>query len=208
MRCLLSPPRIGGVRTDGILRRGVAVSLQRRCNGARHHRGITATGGGADMRARYPDVDGFVEHDGLKLYYEIHGEAHAPTVVLMSNAPLTLRHWKAQIAFLARHFRVVVFDGPGGGRADRPVTPAAYTDAKEMDYTRAILDGTNTERAVLVAYSDPGVTALQLAITEPDRVLGVVSITPIIPYLTPGHAHRGVYDFDAELDTDEGWAKV
>jgi pimeloyl-ACP methyl ester carboxylesterase/predicted glycosyltransferase len=160
------------------------------------------------MRARYPDSDGFVEHDGLKLYYEIYGEEHDPTVLLMSNSPVTLRHWKAQIPYLARHFRVIAFDAPGGGRADRPLTPETYTDDRKVDYATAILDATRTERAVLVAHSDPGLTALQLAISRPERVLGVVSITPSIPWLTPPHPYRAVYSFNDELDTDEGWAKM
>ena len=30
------------------------------------------------------------------------------------------RHWKAQVPYLSRHFRVVTFDGRGNGRSDRP----------------------------------------------------------------------------------------
>ena len=37
------------------------------------------------------------------------------------------RFWKAQVPYLARHHRVVTFDGRGSGRSDRPVGAAAYT---------------------------------------------------------------------------------
>ena len=40
------------------------------------------------------------------------------------------RHWKAQIHYLARHFRVVTFDGRGNGLSDRPAEIAAYADAR------------------------------------------------------------------------------
>ena len=160
------------------------------------------------MKAREPDVEGFAEHDGLKLFYEIHGEGHRPTVVLMSNAPLTLRHWKAQIPYLARHFRVIAFDAPGGGRADTTLDPAAYTDDRQVAYALAVLDATGTERAVLVTLSDTCMYAFQLAITHPERVLGVATVSPAVPALTPPHPHRTVYEFDAELDSDEGWAKM
>ena len=36
---------------------------------------------------------------------------------------------EAQVAYLARHHRVVTFDGRGCGRSDRPVGAEAYTDA-------------------------------------------------------------------------------
>jgi pimeloyl-ACP methyl ester carboxylesterase len=31
------------------------------------------------------------------------------------------RHWKMQIPYLARHCRVLTFDGRGNGRSDRPL---------------------------------------------------------------------------------------
>ena len=36
------------------------------------------------------------------------------------------RFWKAQVPYLARHFRVITFDPRGSGRSDRPDTPAGY----------------------------------------------------------------------------------
>src|SRR2546426_7056992 len=152
------------------------------------------------MRARYPDRGGYLERDGVKVFYEVHGEGHWPTILLMSNAPgAPLRHWKAQIPFLGRHFRVVAFDAPGNGMADRPQSPESYTDEAETGYAVAVMDATGTERAVFVSYDDPSVWSLQLAATHPERVLGIAAITPSVPWLTEGHPHRAVYDFDAKL---------
>ena len=31
------------------------------------------------MRARYPDTDGYVERDGVKVFYEVYGTASRPS---------------------------------------------------------------------------------------------------------------------------------
>ena len=47
----------------------------------------------------------------------------SPTILLMPTWSIVhSRHWKPQIPYLARHFRVVTFDGRGNGRSDRPPT--------------------------------------------------------------------------------------
>src|SRR5713101_2870941 len=77
-------------------------------------------------RARYPDESGFVEREGVRTYYEVYGDGE-PTVLLLPTWSIVhSRHWKMQIPYLARHCRVVTFDGRGNGRSDRPSEPAAY----------------------------------------------------------------------------------
>jgi pimeloyl-ACP methyl ester carboxylesterase len=63
------------------------------------------------------------------------------------------RVWKMQIPYLARHCRVLTFDGPGNGLADRPSGPDAYSAAKHVDLTMDVLDATDTKRAIAVASS-------------------------------------------------------
>ena len=78
------------------------------------------------MRARYPDKEGFVERDGARVFYEVFG-AGEPTVLLLPTwSIIHSRFWKAQIPYLARHCRVITFDGRGNGRSSRPTDSAAY----------------------------------------------------------------------------------
>jgi pimeloyl-ACP methyl ester carboxylesterase len=66
------------------------------------------------MRATEPDREGYVDRDGVKLH-EVFGNGE-PTVVLVPSNPIVhSRQWKAQVPFLARHYRVVTFDGRGNG---------------------------------------------------------------------------------------------
>ena len=75
------------------------------------------------MRARYPDVEGFVERDGVRVAYEVYGEGE-PTILFVPTWHIIhSRFWKLQIPYLARHGRVVTFDPRGNGRSDRPTTP-------------------------------------------------------------------------------------
>ena len=103
------------------------------------------------MRARDPDRDGYVERDGVKVAYEVFGDGHEPTIVLMPTWPIVhSRMWKAQVPYLARHHRVVTFDPRGNGRSDRPREPEAYTDDRYVADTIQVMDETGTDRAVLI----------------------------------------------------------
>lgn len=157
------------------------------------------------MRAREPDHAGYVARDGVRVYYEIHGRG-APTILLMP-ALISLRHWKMQIPYLARHYRVVAFDPRGNGRSDRPRTVDAYADQEFVEDARAVIEETDTETAILAGVSIGVKWSLLLAATDPDRVLGIVAFAPGVSGLTPPHPHRIQYRFDDVLDTEEGWAK-
>jgi pimeloyl-ACP methyl ester carboxylesterase len=158
-------------------------------------------------RARYPDEQGYVERHGVRLFYEVYGRGLAPTVLLLPTwAIVYSRFWKHQIPYLARHCRVVAFDGRGGGRSDRPEGAEAYAIDETVSDALAVMDATGTSSATLVALSCGGVYATILAADHPERVDGVAYICPAVA-LAPGHPERSVYPFDEPLDTDEGWAK-
>jgi pimeloyl-ACP methyl ester carboxylesterase len=158
------------------------------------------------MRARYPDRDGYVDRDGVKLFYEVYGEGDQTIFFLPTWSIIHSRHWKMQIPCLARHCRVVTFDGRGNGRSDRPQGAEAYTIREFAADTLAVMDATATERAVLVGVSCAALWGVVLAAEHPERVAGAAFIGSAVP-LAPPLPERTVYPFDEPLDTDEGWAK-
>ena len=82
------------------------------------------------MRALYPEQEGYVDRDGVRIAFEVYGSGE-PTVLLMPTWSIVhSRQWKMQIPYLARHCRVVTFDGRGNGRSDRPERPADYDEAE------------------------------------------------------------------------------
>jgi pimeloyl-ACP methyl ester carboxylesterase/predicted glycosyltransferase len=157
--------------------------------------------------ARTPDAAAHIERDGVRVWWESYG-AGEPAVLLMPTwAIVHSRHWKAQIPYLARHFRVVTFDPRGSGFSDAPRSSGAYSDAEIIADAVTILDLLGIDKVVAAGMSCGGRHALELAAYHPDRVLGVFAIGPSVNHLTPSLPARTRYPFAEELDTDEGWAK-
>jgi pimeloyl-ACP methyl ester carboxylesterase/predicted glycosyltransferase len=158
-------------------------------------------------RARYPDREGYIARDGVRTFYEVYGEGDPAILLLPTWSIIHSRHWKMQIPYLARHCRVVTFDGRGNGRSDRPADYTAYAEEEFAADALAVMDATATERAVLIAFSMGAQRALLLAAQHPDRVAGITFIGPAVP-LPPASARaRSLETFHDELDAYEGWAK-
>jgi pimeloyl-ACP methyl ester carboxylesterase/predicted glycosyltransferase len=137
---------------------------------------------GEQSRARYPDAEGFVERKGQRLFYEVYGEGEETIFLLPTWSLVHSRHWKMQIPYLARHFRVLVMDGLGNGRSDRCQDPRRYGPAEFAQDCLAVMEASGTERAVMVSLSRGGEWQLELARLAPERVAGAVFIAPVFPY--------------------------
>ncbi len=159
------------------------------------------------MRARYPDMDGFGERDGIKVGYEVYGSGPATIVFVPTDLIVHSRAWKAQIPYLSRFYRVVAIDPRGNGRSDRPHDPAAHTDLELVADTVAVMDEVGVDRAVLAGLCSSSWLAAVLAAEHPGRAAGIFALAAGVPYLAPPLPHRRAVPWDEPLDTDEGWAK-
>ena len=157
-------------------------------------------------RARYPDEEGYVERDGVRVFYEVYGQGEPTILFLPTWTIIHSRFWKMQIPYFARHARAVTFDPRGNGRSDRPLDPRAYDEAEFAADAVAVLDATAADRAVIVSLSLGAQRALLLAAGRPERVAGAVFIGAALP-LGALDGREVVSRFDEELPTDEGWAK-
>ena len=133
-------------------------------------------------RARYPDTEGFVERDGQRLFYEVYGEGEEAVFLIPTWSLIHSRHWKMQIPYFARHFRVLVMDGLGNGRSDRCQDPARYDPDEFARDCLAVMDATGTDRAIIVALSRGAQFLLELARLAPDRVADAAFVAPLFPY--------------------------
>jgi pimeloyl-ACP methyl ester carboxylesterase/predicted glycosyltransferase len=141
---------------------------------------------GEQSRARYPDADGFFERDGQRIFYEVYGEGEETIFLLPTWSLVHSRHWKMQIPYFARHFRVLVMDGLGNGRSDRCRDPRRYGAAEFARDCLAAMDATGTERALTVSLSRGAQWTLEMGRLAPERLAGAAFVGPMFPY-TPSH---------------------
>jgi pimeloyl-ACP methyl ester carboxylesterase len=141
------------------------------------------------VRAREPDLDGYVARDDVRVGYEVFGDGEPTLLLVPAWTIVQSRVWKLQVPYLARHFRVVTFDRPGNGRSDRPSDPVAHHVDAVIEHILSVLDATATDRAVLVSLSQGAREALKLAAEHADRVLGAIFIAPAC-LIEPGHPER------------------
>ena len=159
------------------------------------------------MRAIEPVRDGYATRDGVRLHWEVYGEGDL-TVFLMPTWSIThSRHWKFQIAYLARHCRVLVMDGRGNGLSDRPAEPQAYADEEFAADALAVMDDTATGKAGLVSLSSGARWALMLAAHHPERVASAVFIAPAVRLAWKPFKDAATAVFDDVHDDYDGWQK-
>jgi pimeloyl-ACP methyl ester carboxylesterase len=157
-----------------------------------------------------------VSSDGVTLAGEDSGDGLP--VVLLHGLTATRRYVVMGSTALQRSgHRVIAYDARGHGRSSPAPTPTAYGyDELERDL-EAVLDQLGIERAVLAGASMGAHTLLALTLARPERVGGMVVITPAYDSadnddperlarwdaLSDGLREGGVDGFLAAYDADE-----
>lgn len=156
-------------------------------------------------RARQPDETGFIERDGVRVFFEVYGQGDPTIVFAPTWSIVTSRVWKSQIPYFARRHRVVTFDPRGNGRSDRPADIGAYAEREFAMDLLAVMDAAEVERAVVVSLSKGAQRTLIAATERSERIAGLVFIGPAVPLGEPP-MDRAV-DFEVVDQADEGWAR-
>ena len=112
-----------------------------------------------------------IEHDGGRIYVRDH-PGRSPAIVAMHGFPDDSRIYDRLIGPLAPH-RVVTFDWTGYGRSSR-LEPDKFTAADRQREIRAVLDGLNLDRVVLLAHDAAGPEAIDFTVANPGRIAGLV----------------------------------
>jgi 3-oxoadipate enol-lactonase len=128
---------------------------------------------------------GTVEFDGGELEYDVAGEG--PGVVLLHPGLWDRRTWDDQFEPFAERYRVVRFDARGYGRSSRLEPERPFSTA---DDARAVMDAVGISEAALVGCSVGGGTAIDIALTSPDRVTALVLVASGVGGMPDGPAEE------------------
>ncbi len=129
-----------------------------------------------EVSAQQEPTTGYAVVNGIKMYYEIHGNGEP--VVLIHGAFMTItNNWTDGIAELSKNGKVIAVELQGHGR-----TADGTRDLSEENFAddvAALLDQLAIPRADLIGYSMGGTVAMQCAIRHPDKVRKVVVISSV-----------------------------
>ena len=110
-----------------------------------------------------------VELNGAHLYYEEHGKGFP--VLFAHGAGGNHLSWWQQIPEFSRKYRCITFDHRGWGLS---IDSDGEGPASFIGDLRALLDHLNIESAFLVGQSMGGLSCLSIALSQPERVRGLV----------------------------------
>ena len=74
--------------------------------------------------------------------------------------------------------RVIAYDARGHGGSEAPEDPADYGYDRLVEDLVGVMDAHDASPAVLVGVSMGALTSLRLAVEQPERVAGIVAVTP------------------------------
>jgi 3-oxoadipate enol-lactonase len=115
----------------------------------------------------------FMACNDVCLYYELHGPAGAPVLVLNNGILMNAATgWALQTPAFAARYRVLQYDCRGQGQSDHPEGP--YSMELHAADLAALLDGLGIARAHLLGVSYGGEVVQSFALAWPSRVASLI----------------------------------
>lgn len=144
-----------------------------------------------------PQIQRFVDTNGVRLRVTEAGERGAPVVLLAHGFPELAYSWRHQISVLAAAgFHVLAPDQRGYGGSSCPEPVIAYDIAALTADLVGLLDDVGAQRAVWIGHDWGAPVAWGAAQLHPDRVAGVVGLSvPPVPraQTPPTQAFRKIF---------------
>ena len=153
---------------------------------------------------------GYASVNGLKMYYEIHGEGGMPLLLIHGGGSTIETTFGNILPLLASHGRVIAVELQAHGHtSDRNSEESFEQDADDV---AGLLDFLKIEKSDIFGFSNGGNTAMQVAIRHPEKVNKLVIASAFyqregfIPGFFEGMEHASLENMPAPLK--EAYLKV
>jgi len=110
--------------------------------------------------------------NGISIYYEVHGEAGEP-LVLVHGYTGDVSDWRHQLPDFAATHRVLIMDHRGHGRSEAPPGRASYSIETLADDIEALIAHVGFERYHLLGHSMGGAVVQEIALRSPHRLISL-----------------------------------
>jgi len=114
--------------------------------------------------------NGYIETNGQKLYYEVHGQGEP--LLMIGGLGMDSTGYMLQMPVFSKHFQLIVFDNRDVGRSSK--AQSHYCIADMANDTIGLIDVLNLESVHVFGGSMGGAIAQELAISYPNRVRKLV----------------------------------
>jgi haloalkane dehalogenase len=141
----------------------------------------------SEGRTAYQET--FVQRNQHRIYVREYPGAE-PTIIMMHGFPDNLHLYDRLVSHLSPPRRVVVFDFLGWGASDKP-TGYPYTASSQVGDLDAVITHLRLQQVTLVAHDASGPPAIDWALSQPERVAGLVLLNTYyctMPTLRPPEA--------------------
>jgi pimeloyl-ACP methyl ester carboxylesterase len=120
----------------------------------------------------------FIEINGLEIHVKKMGQGE-PIFVLLHGFAASLYSWHAVMEPLSQLGTVIVYDRPGFGLSEHPLTwhgQNPYSAEAQVDLLIGLLDHFGVQQAVLVGNSAGGTVSIQVALAHPERAADLILV--------------------------------
>ncbi len=119
-----------------------------------------------------------IHANSVELYYELHGSADAPLLVLNNGIIMNAANsWGFQTQALAQHYRVLQYDCRGQGQSEHPAGP--YSMELHADDLAALLSALGYKQAHIAGISYGGEVGQAFALKYPEGCLSLILVDTV-----------------------------
>lgn len=156
-----------------------------------------------------PHTLDYIDVAGLNTRYLTAGAGDAPPLLLLHGTAGSIENFGANIAELAKSFRVYVLDMLGCGWTDKPDYP--YTPRKYAEHIIAFMDAVGLEETDVIGVSLGSFVAARVALDYPGRLNKIVSVAPAGIICDPVEYQRNaqlLIDRRSKASADPTWDSI